>query len=926
MAAFVGRAEELKRLTRLPLRSRSAPGAAAGLIVGAPGSGKSRLLAEASQQLRGVRIVRLVGYEPVQAVPLAAASDLIRDLDLLQERDPVRIFEAAHAARLRRGLSVLVVDDLQWVDELSLGLLHYLLRSAEGVRAPLTVLAASRPAAGATSFRDALGSLLPDDRREQIELGPIDEEAGVDLVRGLDPSVTIDRAMALWTRANGSPFWLQALALADGNADASNLIADRVAGIGVEGGAVLGALAVAARPVREDELEQLVERPVEAVRSGIADLVARGLAVTGPSGVSFAHDLIRDAALQGLPAARARRLHARLAATIEEDAWADLGQLREALVHRQAAGLPAGELAMRLLRSPQRRLLGRDGLGLVAAIGDALDRADRARAELKRAVAALAADIGEQEVALERWSDVARSERDAVLRAQAEVAAGTAAYRLGRTAEARGAVGRARAATEEARDRATQIRLDGLDASILLWLEHRTAEGAAMAARALAAAKRLADDAGGARHLGSIGLRAYESALEAASDAATQESRWDDLLAHATELESLIDVLENESSSVDALTRVGAGLRQTGRSGAAVRVLERAWRESIDRVLPTSRVEIGHWLALVLMDVGRLPDAHAIAVETAQLENRLGHGSPHWSWATRLVHHIELSTGDSEAALDGLRHFAAAEPDRHHELGVRQEIATWLAKTLGTAAAEEIDRNLAAARSASEEVACPRCGAELAVVDAEIQARLGRIPEAEAKLRGWREHATASLVEGVLLERRTEAALAAASGDGLVARQAAEAALAAVQQVDRQVAELWARIDLGRILAPSDRAEAVRVYTQAAEQAGRMGAVTEGRIIGQALRRLGVRTWRRTPATSGGQARPGELESLSVREREVAERIAGGATNAEIAATLGISPKTVERHTTNVFAKLGLRNRAELASFVSARAGTGFSR
>ena len=44
--------------------------------------------------------------------------------------------------------------------------------------------------------------------------------------------------------------------------------------------------------------------------------------------------------------------------------------------------------------------------------------------------------------------------------------------------------------------------------------------------------------------------------------------------------------------------------------------------------------------------------------------------------------------------------------------------------------------------------------------------------------------------------------------------------------------------------------------------------------------------------------------------------VATGATNAEIAEALVISPKTVERHVTNIFAKLGIRNRAELTSLV----------
>ena len=46
----------------------------------------------------------------------------------------------------------------------------------------------------------------------------------------------------------------------------------------------------------------------------------------------------------------------------------------------------------------------------------------------------------------------------------------------------------------------------------------------------------------------------------------------------------------------------------------------------------------------------------------------------------------------------------------------------------------------------------------------------------------------------------------------------------------------------------------------------------------------------------------------------MAELVAGGATNREIADLLFLSPKTVERHVSNVLKKLGARNRTELAS------------
>jgi DNA-binding NarL/FixJ family response regulator len=85
----------------------------------------------------------------------------------------------------------------------------------------------------------------------------------------------------------------------------------------------------------------------------------------------------------------------------------------------------------------------------------------------------------------------------------------------------------------------------------------------------------------------------------------------------------------------------------------------------------------------------------------------------------------------------------------------------------------------------------------------------------------------------------------------------------------------------------------------------------------QRLRALGVRTWRRGPTRSDG--------ALSDREQKIAELVAAGASNPEIAKALFLSRKTVERHVSNILDKLGARNRAELAALL-ARKGEGVPR
>jgi DNA-binding NarL/FixJ family response regulator len=56
-------------------------------------------------------------------------------------------------------------------------------------------------------------------------------------------------------------------------------------------------------------------------------------------------------------------------------------------------------------------------------------------------------------------------------------------------------------------------------------------------------------------------------------------------------------------------------------------------------------------------------------------------------------------------------------------------------------------------------------------------------------------------------------------------------------------------------------------------------------------------------------------EQLTNREREVFKLVAEGHTTQEIAAMLVLSPKTVERHKTNLMAKLDIHNRTELVKY-----------
>ena len=166
---------------------------------------------------------------------------------------------------------------------------------------------------------------------------------------------------------------------------------------------------------------------------------------------------------------------------------------------------------------------------------------------------------------------------------------------------------------------------------------------------------------------------------------------------------------------------------------------------------------------------------------------------------------------------------------------------------------------------------------------------------------------------------RTAGCLAAAEGDTEAATALLHAVIAEARDQGKLLEGLWAQLDLGNELIAVDPSAATIVLREAGREAEQMGAVTQQRLADQSLRRLGVRTWRRGAQSTGPEA----LDVLSEKEREIARLVAKGASNPEIAEELFVSRKTVERHVSNILAKLGIRNRAELAAAMGTSADAG---
>jgi DNA-binding NarL/FixJ family response regulator len=166
-------------------------------------------------------------------------------------------------------------------------------------------------------------------------------------------------------------------------------------------------------------------------------------------------------------------------------------------------------------------------------------------------------------------------------------------------------------------------------------------------------------------------------------------------------------------------------------------------------------------------------------------------------------------------------------------------------------------------------------------------------------------HATAAVL---LAQGRTDEALDHA-------RRAAAGYQAAATPVDSARATMLVGLAHQQ---RGDAARAIDALEAAHAELQRRGAVRLADRAARHLRQHGRRVPRRAAAD---RPAPRGLASLSRREREVAELLAAGRTTRQAADELYLSPKTVESHLANVYAKLGISSRLALARTLDTATG-----
>ncbi len=919
---FVGRVAEMRVLETLA-STIAGEGPAGAVIIGTPGLGKTRLLAEAARTVEWP-FVQLHGYQTTHDVALGSASVLFRELTTVGKvgaqleallvgesaksvaSESVRLFEIAFRCLSRRGPFGLIADDAQWIDPQTLALLHYLVVAAANTGTPLFVACAGRPTPEVISFVTQFAEAFPTGRVARIDLGPLDDNDALDLLYGLEPGLTDNRAIELCRQASGSPFWIGALAAdlestGDTRHSLHALIHRRRANLDADSAALFTLLVVAARPLNVNGAGELLGWSDVRVGRAALDLSNRALVVQEGTVISIAHDLIGEIAALDLDDDERLRCHRRLAQWLEVSAGEDVSVMARALVHRVAAGLDGYNLALRIARSPVRRLVGAEVLATLGQIADSPSGTDHR--DLQTAVATLALEVGDWSMALARWSVLADRAGTGPEGATAAVAAATAALKLGRSFDVHAFAldTRARACA----DPVLTIEADCVEAQSFLWLEGRAKEAQELVDRAMATSTMLVERVGGVGDLDDRQTGAYVRAVRANLDAAIRRADADTVHKCATAIqESARDPTEVLAAASDSIFSM---LQLEGLPLSAEPRAKRALEESRRLALPSLEVEAAHWVGWITYHLGHLDEASALMHESVTLAERLG--APRRFTVPQLravLHAVEASRSDWRTNTRAIEDLFVSEPDPHFRIVIRA-IHLGLVGRFSTAETSALPALIDAMDEDARVAACERCHWESVLERAAAFARVGSTEAAEDALKDWRLAHPRPRPGGPTIRHAYAKALLTARGDpeasvAMFARAAHDA-----DEVGYRLLRLWIDLDAASTVAQIDRTQGVHLFEKAMLRAQELGARSESEFAMARLRGLGVHNWRRGPTVAA---------ALSEREQQIAEAVASGATNLEIANAMFLSRKTVERHVSHILAKLGARNRAQLATML----------
>jgi DNA-binding CsgD family transcriptional regulator len=906
-ADVVGREDELAAISDF-LDADGAPCAV--VVEGEPGIGKTTVWLAAIEQAeaRGLRVLRARPAESESRLAFSSLADLLGPVlqDVLGELPPPQrraldaallIDDGARADRRAVGAGLLsalralaaqkrvlvAIDDSQWLDPSSAAALQFALRRLREERVALVT--ARRPD-GAGELEQA----FPPERVLCVSLGPLDFLA-LNAVLHARLETTLPRPLLrrLHELSGGNPFFALELAqspeaLGSGTLPPTldALVRGRMAALPETAQLTLLVAAAASQPSVE-----LVENAVGSPDT-LAAAEAEGIVELDHGSVRFTHPLLASCAYSAAEPARRREAHRLLGGLVRDP--------EERARHLAAAATGPDEKVGAALEAAATRARARGAPAAAAELSEEAaqltppeDEADRRRR---------LADAGYYhfESGDSRRALVLLEELAAQLPAGPERA--SVLTRLARVRSYSDDLGAAtelflQAAAEAGDDRSVLARAHEGAAAQLFRQRRRLDESVEHAQRAAELARGLGNDA----------LLALALSSQLLAEATLGRVEAPETLEAALALQPEV---ENE--------------RILGQPAFAA-AIARMWWEEPGGVKPTSQQ---------LIDRGRAAgDEGSLAyvyVMLAQAECLLGDFEQGWRNA-EAAREIAEQAGQEAVSGYALAMKAIADAHRGREQDAREAAgrALELGRTteltpvtqFARAALGLLELSLGRPAEAEEHLAplvelarteriCEPGLTRYVPDQVEVLVELGRLDEA-SELLDWHEGNALRLGRrgATASSRRCRGLLAAARG-----------------ALDEALADFQAALaDHDAVPLPFDRARTLLVYGAALRRAKRK-ADARDRLeeAAAAFDELSATVFagraRAELARIGGRRR--SEGGLTATERQIAGLVAEGRSNKEVAAALFVTVKTVEANLSRIYAKLGLRSRADLARHIAA--------
>jgi DNA-binding CsgD family transcriptional regulator len=906
-ADVVGREDELAAISDF-LDADGPPCAV--VVEGEPGIGKTTVWLAAIEQAeaRGLRVLRARPVESESKLAFSSLADLLGPVlqDVLGELPPPQrraldaallIDDGARADRRAVGAGLLsalralaaqkrvlvAIDDSQWLDPSSAAALQFALRRLRGD--PVALVTARRPN-GAGELEQA----FPPERVLCVSVGPL-EFLALNAVLHARLETTLPRPLLrrLHELSGGNPFFALELAQSPNALESGilpptldALVRGRMAAL--PGHAQLGLLVAAAASQPSVEL---VENAVGSPDT-LAAAEAEGIVELDHGNIRFTHPLLASGAYSAAEPARRREAHRLLGGLVRDP--------EERARHLAAAATGPDEAVGAALEAAATRARARGAPAAAAELSEEAAELTPPKGEADRRRRLADAGYYHFESGDSRRALVLLEELAAQLPAGPERA--SVLTRLARVRSYSDDLGAAtelflQAAAEAGDDRALLARAHEGAAAQLFRQRRRLEESVEHAQRAAELARGLGDDA----------LLALALSSQLLGEATLGRLEAPETLEAALALQPEV---ENERILAQPVFAAA---------------IARMWWEEPGGVKPTSEQ---------LIDRGRAAgDDGSLAyvyVMLAQAECLLGDLEQGWRNA-EAAREIAEQAGQEAVGGYALAVRALADAYRGHEQDARD--AAELAFELGRAteftpvtqfagsALGLLELSLGRPAEAAEHLAplvelaraeriCEPGLTRYVPDQVEALVELGRLDEAGELLDWYEGNAVRLGRRGAMASsRRCRGLLAAARG-------ALDEALADFQA---------ALVDHDAVPLPFDRARTLLVYGAALRRAKRK-ADARDRLeeAAAAFEELSATAFaeraRAELARIGGRRR--SEGGLTATERQIAGLVAEGRSNKEVAAALFVTVKTVEANLSRVYAKLGLRSRADLARRMAA--------